>query len=137
MRLLPWLLALALILEPAAAATKRCERSQDVQGPCIVIKGTLKWWHNYPPLLRIESDDIVYGIWPPEHENAPELIRELRPYSTRGSFVLCPLNKVTNVPYDQRSIELYCLEKATISERQMKVGRKVIWAHLQRPLTAN
>lgn len=132
MRSLVFVSLLALISNGAVAATKRCELSSEVQGPCIVVNGTLKWWHRWPPYLRIEADERIYGIWPPEHENVPKVIQDLRPYSTRGSYLLCPLNKVTNVPYDQRPIELYCIEKATIRERQIKVGRKIVWARLSR-----
>lgn len=134
-RLLAFALALVLIFDDAAAATKRCELSAAVQGPCVLVKGTLKWWHNFPPFLRIESDDMIYGIWPPEHENAPKMIRDLRPYGTRGTYLLCPLNQVANVPYDERSIPLYCIEKATVKEREMKRGRKVVWTRLQTPIT--
>jgi hypothetical protein len=132
---LAFILALALIFDDAVAATKRCELSLAVQGPCILVKGTLKWWHSWPPFLRIESDNTIYGIWPPEHENAPRRILDIRPYSTRGTYLLCPLNKVTNLPYDQRSIELYCIEKATIKERELKLGRKIVWVKLEKPLT--
>jgi len=136
-RSLTLILAFALVFDDAAAATRRCELSAVVQGPCVVIKGTLKWWHTWPPFLRIESDDRIYGIWPPEHENAPKVIRDLRPYATRGTYLLCPLNKVTNVPYDERPIELYCIEKATVKEREVKRGRRIVWARLQTPLTSN
>lgn len=136
-RSLTFILALALILDDAAAATKRCERSAVVQGPCIEVNGTLKWWHSWAPFLRIESENTIYGVWPPGHENVPKMIRDLRPYSTRGTYLLCPLNKVTNVPYDPRAIELYCIEKATISAREIKIGRRIVWARLQKPLTLN
>lgn len=136
-RVLAFVLTVGLIFDNALAATKRCELSPAVQGPCIVVKGTLKWWHSWSPFLRIEADDRIYGIWPPEHENAPKVIRDLRPYGTRGSYLLCPLGQVTNVPYDPRPIELYCLEKATIKEREIKIGRKIVWSHLQEPLTSN
>ena len=137
-RLLAFLLAVALAFDTAAAATKRCELSSAVQGPCILVNGTLKWWHNWPPFLRIEADDRIYGIWPPEHENVPKTIRDLRPYSTRGSYLLCPLNQFANVPYDQRSIELYCIEKATIKEREVKTARRrIVWTRLPVPLTLN
>jgi hypothetical protein len=134
-RSLAFLLTLTLIFDDAAAATQRCERSALVQGPCIEVTGMLRWWHTWPPFLRIESDSIIYGIWPPEHENVPEMIRDIRPYSTRGTYLLCPLNKVATVPYDQRSIELYCIERATIKERETKLGRKVVWTRLQKPMT--
>ena len=133
-RSLAFLLTLTLICNDAVAATKRCERSALVQGPCIEVSGMLKWWHNWPPFLRIESDSIIYGIWPPEHENAPEMIRDIRPLSTRGTYLLCPLNKVATLPYDQRSIELYCIERATIKERETKLGRKVVWSRLRTPM---
>ena len=134
-RALTFILVLVLIFGDAAAATKRCELSTAVQGPCISIRGTLKWWHTWPPFLRIEADDQIYGIWPPEHENVRRMIRELRPYGTRGTYLLCPLNKFANVPYDERPIGLYCLEKATVKEREIKRGRKVVWTRLQTPLT--
>ena len=136
-RWLVFALALVCIFDDAVAATKRCERSTVVQGPCIVVTGTLKWWHNFPPFLRIESDDRIYGIWPPAHENVPQMIRALRPFSTRGNYLLCPLNQTATVPYDQRPIELFCIEKAAIKERQTKLGRKIVWTRLRAPLSVN
>jgi hypothetical protein len=125
----------ALIFDQAAAATSHCQGSALVQGPCVGIRGTLQWWRNLPPFLRIESDGMIYGIWPPERENVPKVIKDLAPYSTRGVYVLCPLGQVTRLPYYENPIELYCIAKATINEREIRTSRKrLIWTRLPKPL---
>ena len=135
-RLLLLILACTLVFEDAAAASRRCAGSSLVQGPCLEVRGTLQWWRRLPPFLRIESGDLIYGIWPPEHENVPKVIKELAPYSTRGVYLLCPLNQVARVPYDERPIELYCIEKAKINEREIKINRRIVWRRLPTPRTA-
>ncbi len=77
---------------------------------------------------------MIYGIWPPEHENVPKIIKDLAPYSTRGVYLLCPLGKVASVPYYDSPIGLYCIEKATINARENRINRRLIWTRLQKPL---
>lgn len=123
--------------QAAAAASNHCRGSALVQGPCISVEGTLRWWRNLPPFLRIESDNTVYGIWPPEHENVPKLIKDLAPLSTRGVYILCPLGQSQSVPYYDTPIGLYCIEKATINAREVRTSRKrVIWTRLPKPSTS-
>lgn len=66
-------------------------------------------------IIRIESKskDKLYGVGPEENEIIPTRLKKILPSEVEGEFLVCPFNETASVPYDERKIEMICIQEVT------------------------
>jgi len=101
-----------LFTSQAIAEDSICQKSPFVKGACFNVLGVLNVYNGWPPPLRIEpnSKGNLYAIGPVENELMPTSIAKILPSEVEGEFELCPFNETTSVPYDERKIEMVCIQ---------------------------
>ena len=94
------------------AYESRCPSDSNYQKQCFSLAGMTKIKDGWPPnLVVLDKNKRMYGIGPIESELYPDnLLPDLAPETT-GHFVLCPLGKLSRVPYQRNPINLYCIAK--------------------------
>ena len=102
-----------LFTSSATAQESQCQKSPIVNGACFKVVGTLELYNGWPPALRIEpkTKGKLYGIGPKDRELIPNNIAKVLPSKVEGEFEVCPFNETTSVPYDERKIEMVCIQK--------------------------
>ena len=95
------------------AQDSQCQKSPLVKGSCFEIVGTLQVYNGWPPVLRIESKTKrkLYGIGPVDRELIPNNVTKVLPSKVEGEFEVCPFNETISVPYDERKIEMVCIQE--------------------------
>ena len=87
-----------------------CVQSDLVKGKCFEVKGEIYIYNGFPPNMRIETKDKIYGVGPIENEFVPASVRAVMPTSIEGTFVLCPFNQTITLPNDDVIIEMVCIK---------------------------
>ena len=129
-KILSSLILVFLFVSPVIAEDSKCLKSPLVKGACFKLVGTLNVYNGWPPSLRIEpkSKGKLYGIGPEENELIPAKIARILPSEVEGEFEVCPFNETLSVPYDERKIEMICIQdvkNATYWDGKTKTKKKL------------